>query len=163
MERGPEPSEEPAGPPRFLLDAMLGRLATWLRLLGYDAVYSQAEDAVLLRQSREEGRILLTRDTRLLRRRELPPHLGIESDHVAEQLRQVVQALRLDVRVPRARRCARCNAPLSPQSKAEVAGRVPDFIFSHHADFWGCPTCGRIYWAGSHRQHMDARIHTLAP
>jgi hypothetical protein len=89
--------------PRFLVDAMLGRLAKWLRILGYDAEYFPGEDDDLLRQARRQGRVLLTRDTRLLRRRPLPSHLFIESDQVMEQLRQVVTALRLDPAAPPAR------------------------------------------------------------
>lgn len=91
---------EPGGPPRFLADAMLGRLATWLRILGYDAEYSRAKDDVLLCRAREEGRILLTRDSGLLRRRSAgvrnpadqpPPNLLVHSDHVMEQVRQVTK------------------------------------------------------------------------
>ncbi len=161
MEPVPRPSAEPPEPPRFLVDAMLGRLATWLRIVGYDAEYFPGEDPALLRQAWRDGRILLTRDTHLLRRRRLPPHLFIQSDHVAAQLRQVVEALHLDLTGRGARRCLRCNVVLEPRAKAEVEGRVPDFVWGHHDDFWGCPHCGRIYWAGSHRQRMDEAIRAL--
>ncbi len=159
--------------PRFLADAMLGRLARWLRILGYDAEYFPGEDDDLLRLARRERRVLLTRDTRLLRRRSagvrppladtdpLPPHLFIQSDHVMEQLRQVVAALRLDPTVPPARRCACCNAVIEPRTKAEVFGLVPEFVWSHHETFWACPGCQRIYWAGTHRQRMEEAIRTL--
>ena len=147
--------------PRFLADAMLGRLARWLRILGYDAEYFPGEDDDLLRLARREGRVLLTRDTRLLRRRPLPPHLFIQSDHVMEQLRQVVTALRLDPTVPPARRCVCCNAVLEPRPKPEVFGLVPEFVWSQHETFWACPACQRIYWAGSHRQRMEEAIKNL--
>lgn len=147
--------------PRFLADAMLGRLARWLRILGYDAEYFPGEDDDLLRLARREGRVLLTRDTRLLRRRPLPPHLFIQSDHVMEQLRQVVTALRLNPTAPPARRCVCCNAVLEPRPKAEVFGLVPEFVWSQHETFWACPACQRIYWAGSHRQRMEEAIKTL--
>ena len=148
-------------PPRFLADAMLGRLARWLRILGYDAEYFPGEDDDLLRQARREGRVLLTRDTRLLQRRPLPPHLFIESDHVMEQLRQVVAALRLNPAVPPARRCSCCNAVLESRDKAQVVGLVPEFVWSHHQAFWACPRCQRIYWAGSHRRRMQKAIKAL--
>jgi uncharacterized protein len=147
--------------PRFLVDAMLGRLAKWLRILGYDAEYFPGEDDDLLRQTRRQGRVLLTRDTRLLRRRPLPPHLFIESDQVMEQLRQVVTALRLDPAAPPARRCPRCNVVLEPRDRAEVLGRVPEFVWSHHQVFWACPRCQRIYWAGTHRRRMEEAIKAL--
>ena len=140
---------------------MLGRLARWLRILGYDVEYSSGEDDDLLPQARREGRILLTRDTRLLRRLQLPPYLFIQSDHVMEQLRQVVGTLHLDPAAPPSRRCIRCNAILESRSKAEVLGLVPEFVWSHHEAFWGCPRCRRIYWAGTHRQRMEEAIQAL--
>jgi uncharacterized protein with PIN domain len=147
--------------PRFLADAMLGRLARWLRILGYDAEYFPGEDDDLLRLARRENRVLLTRDTRLLRRRPLPPHLFIQSDRVMEQLRQVVAALRLDPTASPAHRCVCCNTVLEQRPKAAVFGLVPEFVWSHHERFWGCPGCRRVYWAGSHRQRMEEAIRSL--
>jgi uncharacterized protein len=148
--------------PRFLADAMLGRLATWLRLLGYDAAYSREPDRLLLDRSRREARILLTRDTGLLRRSALPPHLFITSDHVMEQLRQVIREVPLDPAARPARRCARCNVAIEPRARAEVAGLVPEFVWSSQEAFWACPSCRRIYWSGTHRRRMDDVIRTLA-
>lgn len=161
MNSGPRPSAGGEEAPRFLADAMLGRLARWLRILGYDVEYSPGEDDTLLRQADREGRILLTRDTRLVRRHRLPPHLFIQSDHVMEQLRQVVASLHLDPATPPSRRCIRCNTILEPRSKDEVLGLVPEFVWSHHESFWGCPRCRRIYWAGTHRQRMEEAIRSL--
>lgn len=161
MDSGPRLSAGGGEAPRFLADAMLGRLARWLRILGYDAEYSAGEDDDLVRQARGEGRVLLTRDTRLLRRQPLPLHLFIQSDHLMEQLRQVIAALRLDPATPPSRRCIRCNAVLEQRSKDEVLGRVPEFVWSRHSAFWGCPRCGRIYWAGTHRQRMEEAIRAL--
>jgi uncharacterized protein with PIN domain len=161
MEDRPSAFGERGEAPRFLADAMLGRLAKWLRILGYDAAYFPGEDDDLLRQARGEGRILLTRDTRLLRRRGLPAHVFIESDHVTDQLRQVVGALRLDPESPPERRCVRCNVILESRPKAEILGLVPEFVWSHHETFWGCPRCRRIYWAGTHRRRMEEAIRAL--
>ena len=140
---------------------MLGRLATWLRILGYDAAYSRDEDAALVETAEREGRILLTRDTGILRRRGLPPHLFVKSDRVMEQVRQVVAAFHLRADIPTARRCPRCNVFLETRDKAETAGRVPEFVWSRHDTFWGCPACERIYWAGSHRRRMEETIRSL--
>jgi hypothetical protein len=157
--RAAEPAE---AAPRFLVDTMLGRLATWLRILGYDAAYFRGEDRDLLARAWHEGRILLTRDTRLLRRRRIPPHLCIVSDRVTEQLRQVVGAFALAPIRPAASRCPRCNIALTAQDKAAVAGRVPEFVWSRHDRFWTCPGCQRIYWAGSHRKRMDESLRRVA-
>ncbi len=161
MESQSQPAGAPTLPPRFLADAMLGRLATWLRILGYDTEYFRGEDDALLHQAWRDGRMLLTRDTRLLRRGHLPPHLFIASDHVREQVRQVVETLGLDPGVPPARRCLRCNTVLEPSSKAAVEGLVPEFIWEHHDAFWTCVRCGRIYWPGTHRLRMDEVIQSL--
>jgi hypothetical protein len=161
MDVCPPPSGGGEAALRFLADAMLGRLARWLRILGYDAAYFTGEDNALLRQAWREGRILLTRDTRLLRRRRLPPHLFIQSDHVQEQVRQVVAALRLEARPSVARRCLCCNVVLEPRPKDEIVGLVPEFVWSHHQAFWACPNCQRIYWPGTHRQRMEEAIRAL--
>lgn len=161
MEPSLRPDGQPGGSPRFLADTMLGRLATWLRILGYDVEYVRGEDAALIERARETGRILLTRDTGIVRRRGLPPHLLVHSDHISEQLRQVIQAFHLTAADPSTRRCPRCNALLEPRTKAEVFGRVPEFVWSQQDTFWGCPACGRLYWAGSHWRRMDETIRAL--
>ncbi len=160
MDARRQPGDEPEGP-RFVADAMLGRLATWLRILGYDAEYARAEDAALIAQARDTGRILLTRDTGLVRRRDLPPSLLVQSDHVVEQLRQVVRAYHLTPAGPSVRRCPRCNVPVEPRTRAEVFGRVPEFVWSSQDAFWGCPACERLYWAGSHWRRMHDTIRAL--
>jgi uncharacterized protein len=158
-----EPSDSAGkGPPRFLADAMLGRLATWLRILGYDAEYFRGEDETLLRLAWRDDRILLTRDTFLLRRRHLPSHLFIQSDRVQDQLRQVLAAFHLQPPASPARRCIRCNLPLEPRTKSEAQGFVPDFVWASQDAFWTCPRCHRIYWAGTHRHHMAEAIRRLA-
>jgi uncharacterized protein with PIN domain len=163
MERDVSAADRPRDAPRFLADTMLGRLATWLRILGYDAEYFRGADADLIARARGDGRILLTRDTGIVRRRDVPPHLFIRDDRVMEQLRQVISACQLPPAPTAPRRCPRCNVLLEPRTKAEAAGRVPEFVWSRHDVFQGCPTCGRIYWAGSHRQRMDETIRALLP
>jgi uncharacterized protein with PIN domain len=161
MERDLRPDGQAGGPPRFLADTMLGRLATWLRILGYDAEYARGADVALIERARETRRILLTRDTGMLGRRELPPHLFIRSERVAEQLRQVIHTFRLTAAGASARRCPRCNVLVVPRTRAEVFDRVPEFVWSNQDAFWGCPTCGRVYWAGSHWRRMDETIRAL--
>lgn len=142
-------------PVRFVADAMLGRLARWLRALGYDTVYLRVgEDARLLDLARREGRILLTRDTGIPRRRPGLRLLFIESDRVQEQVRQVIRAL--DLPRPRgpAGRCLRCNGLLVEVPRAEVEGAVPPYVFATQEAFWRCPGCRQVYWAGTHVRLM---------
>nr|WP_290666754.1 Mut7-C RNAse domain-containing protein [Ardenticatena sp.] len=153
-----QPSNSPV--PRFAADAMLGRLATWLRLLGYDTFYQRdIEDSTLAALARREGRILLTRDLQLTKRRHLHSLL-IESDDVWEQLRQVVNTYHLRRR-PQQARCPRCNTPLRPLDHAATRERVPEYVWRTCHTFRECPTCGRVFWRGTHVHDMEARLAML--
>ena len=145
---------------RFLADEMLGRLAKWLRILGYDTAYlSPADDNALVRLARAEGRVLLTRDTELSRRRGLRVIL-IESERVEEQVRQVLDDLGLTTEGSFSR-CPVCNIPLEEVDKAAVAARVPPYILRTHERFSHCSGCGRIYWRGTHWARMRKRIEAM--
>jgi uncharacterized protein with PIN domain len=155
-----------ATPPTFIADAALGRLATWLRLLGYDTEYARTGDAVeLLRRARTEARILLTRNTRVRCRRALPPYVFITSDDFRAQLRQVLTAYGLPP-VPALVRCARCNTPLQQVDRDAACARVPAYVWATQVAFAQCPRCARIYWAATHvarmRRELD-RLHLAVP
>lgn len=144
---------DPDEPLRLLADGMLGRLARWLRLLGYDTAYeNDADDLELARRARAEGRVLLTRDRSLAARRGLRTLL-IESERVQEQVRQVVETLGPPSN-PALSRCSLCNVPLEPATPRQVADRVPPYVLQTQKRFGICPACGRVYWAGTHLEHM---------
>lgn len=134
---------------RLLADGMLGRLAKWLRLLGYDTAYeNDASDFELARRARAEGRVLLTRDRGLAARRGLRTLL-IESEVLEEQVRQVREVLGPPSDPPLSR-CVLCNRPLRAVSPEEVADRVPPYVLHTQREFHVCPQCGRVYWPGTH-------------
>lgn len=136
---------------------MLGRLATWLRLLGYDTAYlPRADDAELARIARAQDRILLTRDVELTRRRGLR-YVLIESEQIEGQLEQMARALRLSTREAFSR-CAVCNLPLEPVSKEDLRGVIPPYVFQTQEQFRRCRQCGRVYWRGTHWAHMQAQM-----
>jgi hypothetical protein len=149
--------------PRFVVDAMLGRLARWLRLLGYDALYDPAaDDRALARCSAASGRILLTRDRGLLARRLVTRGLLIDDDHLAGQLRQV--ATEYGIALDPARcftRCLACNAETREADGEDVAGRVPPYVLRTQQHFRSCPGCSRVYWAGSHREFALRQLTRL--
>lgn len=152
MSRGEEPA--------FLVDGMLGRLARWLRILGYDAAWEPGwGDAQLVRRARAEGRILLTRDRELARRRGVRVLL-LEDEHLEGQLRQLRRDLGLtwEERVPR---CLLCNEPLEPLPRDEAWGLVPPYVFVHHDRFFLCPSCERVYWRGTHWEDVERRLQSL--
>ncbi len=139
---------------------MLGRLAKWLRLLGYDTAFlNDASDHELARIARAERRILLTRDRALAARRGLDTLL-IHSEQLDEQLEQVQDALGLPP-VPSLSRCSVCNVALDDLSPAEAADRVPPYIRRTHSEFRHCPSCHRVYWPGSHVEAMDEQLEDL--
>jgi len=149
-------------PPRFVVDTMLGRLARWLRAMGYDTVYlGSAEDRRLLQLAHAEDRILLTRDGKLAR---LAGTRGclIRADQLDHQLVEAVEKLAL---APKdsgwLSRCLECNATLEPRPKETLNGLVPDYIFATQSEFMGCPGCRKIYWPGSHADRMLARLSRL--
>ena len=145
---------------RILADAMLGRLAKWLRILGHDTAYfPHAEDQELVRLARAEGRLLLTRDRALTRRRGLRSLL-VESDRFEEQLEQLLRDLDLGVESPPPR-CVHCNTILEEIGKHTVKGRVPPYVFRRHSDFTWCPQCDKVYWRGTHWKRMRERMDEI--
>jgi uncharacterized protein with PIN domain len=147
---------------RFAADAMLGKLAKWLRVMGIDAVYDpDIADAQLVQCAEREGRVMLTRDRRLIRRRGSVQRLFIESDYYQEQVRQVVQAFNLAGRIQLFTRCIRCNAPLRTTAKQVVVGRVPSYVYATQMAFKHCAACDRLYWGGTHRDNMLRQLQAM--
>jgi uncharacterized protein with PIN domain len=138
----------------FVADAMLGTLAKWLRILGYDTLFDPAlDDYGLMRLARADDRVLLTRDRELARRRGVRTLL-IESENLGEQIRQVLTDL--DLTPDQAfSRCPVCNEPLQPLSREAARARVPAYVARTQETFKICPTCQRVYWRGTHWQQMD--------
>lgn len=147
---------------KFAADAMLGKLARWLRLLGYDVFYSPgADDETLIRVAKEEGRILLTRDTQLLRRKDVPQFLLIMSDDWQEQILQTAYRLDLDLDGQRMTRCVECNALLEPVEKEEIKYELPRHVYRTQENFSRCPKCRKIFWAGSHCERANMVIERI--
>ena len=163
-----------AGPdPRFLADAMLGRLARWLRTLGYDTAWDpEIADEVLVRRALEEGRRILTRDGGLLREWRVEG-MRVEAEKPVEQLREVVEAFDLPRPTRLFTRCRECNAGLEPVSLDDVADAVPEGVTGRLRAREGeegskegptlarCPHCERVYWEGSHTARMRAVLDRI--
>jgi uncharacterized protein with PIN domain len=144
---------------RFIADVMLGRLARWLRVLGFDTCYETGiEDADLVRCSIDEQRVLLTRDRALPREWWIDSCLLVESEHPMEQVRQVVRHFDLPWRDRLFTRCTICNELLTGIDREAVIGRVPEVVCERAEAFVICPGCERIYWSGSHVERMRRRL-----
>ena len=147
---------------RFAVDTMLGRLARWLRILGHDVAYGpHLHGAALVACARTEDRTILTRDTRLVRRRDLPAHVFVASDHFREQLRQVAAVVPL-ARDAAFTRCLDCNRELVALDRETARPRVPPYVYATQERFWTCSGCGRAYWPATHHAHVRSELAALA-
>jgi uncharacterized protein with PIN domain len=147
---------------QFVADVMLGKLTKWLRVLGIDVIYDpHTIGAPLLQYAERSGRILLTRDRRLMHRRGPAQRLYIESDYYHEQVRQVVQAFPLTGSIRIFSRCLRCNAALWAIAKPLVSGRVPPYVHATQMTFKHCAICDQLYWGGTHRDNMLRQLQTI--
>ncbi|HSA58576.1 MAG TPA: Mut7-C RNAse domain-containing protein [bacterium] len=150
---------------RFAVDEMLGKLARWLRMMGFDVSYRRpVDDLLLIGEARDEERIILTRDTRLIRKLRPEEYCFISHDHLEDQCRELFERFPglLNERAPLSR-CVECNVPLEEIEKKKVKDKVWPFVFETQNRFTTCPDCGRIYWEATHVEKIKRRLNALAP
>jgi uncharacterized protein len=149
---------------KLLCDHMLGSLAKWLRILGYDTLFPSAttSDDEILRITQTDSRLLLTRDKELLKRgiKGKLPVLEIHSTQLQEQLNEALSAIPFDSHVVLTR-CTLCNTPLVSVEKKGLKTLVPPKVYETRDQFWFCPTCQKYYWMGTHSENMMEKISTL--
>ena len=150
---------------RFIVDTNVGKLARWLRMLGYDTLFiNNIDDEELIAIGLKEKRVLLTKDTQIMLRRVVTSGrlkaLFIVDDNPKAQLLQVVRAMKLD-QERKFTLCLECNEPLVPKRKDEVQELVPPYVFKTQSNYYQCPSCQRIYWRGTHWQRMKQEVETL--
>lgn len=154
---------QPLRQPRFVLDVHLGRLAGYLRMLGFDAVYSnRASDPELVRISSEQRRILLTRDRGVLKHSAVTHGYWLRETDSRRQAVEIVNRFDLARLLRPLTLCMVCNEPLRAVAKAEVSGRVPPGALGWCDEFRECPICRRVYWYGSHCRRMHRWIEEIA-
>ena len=152
---------------RFIVDHNVGKLAKWLRMMGYDSLFFDGDDdSQMVRQALAEGRMILTRDAGIMQRRVVNngrlKALLIESEEPERQMRQVMNRLDLMKNLNPFTLCLECNHPLVERSKEEVKDRVPPYVYKTQDQYVECPACRRIYWRGTHWQAMTAKLSQLA-
>lgn len=154
--------ESPADEPRFILDNHLGRLAVYLRMLGFDSLYrNDFQDEELAQLASQQERILLTRDRRLLMRNQVRRGYWLRSKTPQVQLEEVVRRYDLAGRVAPYRRCMRCNGLLHPVEKEKVLHQLKPLTRRYFDDFRICADCQQVYWKGSHYARMQALIEQV--
>ena len=147
---------------KFVCDVMLGTLAKWLRILGFDTKYSKDfEDEEILKIAEEENRVVLTRDKLLANKAKKAVYINERS--LDEQIKKVLNELKINVDEEKIlTRCILCNVKVEKIEKEKVKGKVPSHVFENHDEFWICPNCQRIYWAGTHWQNMEEKIKEIS-
>ncbi len=150
--------------PRFILDNHLGKLASYLRMLGFDCLYrNDFQDDELAQLSQEQSRILLTRDHRLLMRKTVTQGYWLRSQDPDQQLKEVLTRYVLSDLVKPFQRCMRCNALLEPVSKETILHCLQPLTIQYFDEFHFCPACSQVYWQGSHYTKMLAFIKQITP
>ena len=143
--------------PRFIADAMLGKLARWLRVMGFDTLYMQGDDHLIAARARAEGRILLTRDTELARRKGLRA-IHISSQILQTQLTQVIQTVGAPAPSTPSR-CMKCNGAVNVLTTEQARPLVPPYVAQTQQLFHQCSNCGQVYWQGTH-WHSIQKLHS---
>ena len=149
---------------RFIADSHLGGLAHMLRMMGFDTLYdNQFHDDAIVAIAEQDGRIVLTRDRELLKRRSITHGCYLHALKTEEQLREVVERLDLARSARPFTLCLHCNAPLHPIGKAVVFDRLPPRVQENYERFSTCDVCGRVFWEGSHWRNMRRVLDDLLP
>ena len=145
---------------KFICDDNLGKLAKFLRILGYDTLFcSKIDDHKLIRKSLEEKRVILTRDTKLSRFKTAQNQLLVKNNESIQQLKQVIEHFKLK---PKKKdlfsRCLLCNNILEEIKKEEVKDNIPPYVFKTQKDFVICKSCHKIFWKGTHTERLKEKL-----
>lgn len=166
MEESSNSLTESAMETRFVADNNVGKLARWLRVIGYDTLlFRQKNDNKMIEIAISENRLILTKDTQLMKRRLVTSGklkaMIVKKDDPIMQLKETVKNLSLDYFFKPFTLCIECNQVLVSRSKEDVRSVVPPHVFTTQYQYMECPTCHRIYWQGTHWQAMIMKLHDL--
>lgn len=153
----------PLREPRFILDVHLGRLAGYLRALGFDCLYANDfSDAYIIATALEAHRIILTRDTGILKDGRVTHGAFVHATEPLNQLREIVDRFQLDRLFAPFSRCIRCNGEIAAVSAESLGpGEVPAGVLEDFDAFSRCTECGQVYWPGSHFDRLRARFRSV--
>lgn len=148
---------------KFIVDNNVGKLAKWLRIMGYDAsLFTGEDDGKMVKLALVQNRVILTKDRQIMRRRLVTSGrlkaVLIEDDDAKAQLQQIVEALNLDYQFKPFSICLECNQNLVERDKEGVRDLVPPYVFKTQNLYMECPSCHRLYWRGTHWQAMSQEL-----
>ncbi len=141
----------------------MGKLAKWLRMMGYDSLFFDgSDDSKMVARALAEGRVILTRDTEIMKRRVINSGrlkaILINSEEPEQQIRQLIDTLDLKRQFRPFTLCLECNQPLVQRSPEEVKDRVPPYVYRTQSQYMECSACHRIYWRGTHWKAMTRKM-----
>jgi len=153
----------PIEPMKFIADNMLGRLAKWLRIIGCDvAYYRRIDDARLVELALEQGRLILTRDTLLIRRKKAKGNFFfVTDDDYKEQLKQVTRQFSIDPYQDLLTRCIECNTLLSDIDREHVRELLPEYVYKNLRSFRTCRQCNKVYWPATHKDLITETLKVI--
>jgi uncharacterized protein with PIN domain len=152
----------PLRDPRFVVDVNLGRLARYLRLLGFDTLYrNDYMDRDLVEIGSQQGRIVLSRDKNLLKHAAITHGCFIHNSEPLQQIEELIARLDLASSAAPFKRCVRCNGLINPVEKGAVEERLPPLTRKYYEVFWICGDCDQIYWKGAHYERMVGLVEGL--
>lgn len=146
----------------FMVDVNVGKLALLLRMSGIDTWYdARLNEADLARRAADRNRILLSRNRDLLQRKIVTWGHLVRAQHPEEQLAEVITLFQLHKSIKPFSRCLECNTRLQPVEKSTILHRLEPLTRKYYQRFYRCPDCDKIYWQGSHQQHMERRLRKI--
>ena len=153
---------KPLRNPKFIVDVHLGRLARYLRMMGFDVLYkNNFDDYEIVKLSVKERRAILTRDRGILKRSEVTHGYWLRSTKVKEQVVEIIKRFDLKKLINEFTRCIECNSVLESISKKEILNKLPPKVSESQKSFSVCPSCKKLYWKGTHHQRMLSFIKTI--
>ncbi|MBN1375441.1 MAG: Mut7-C RNAse domain-containing protein [Dehalococcoidia bacterium] len=149
--------------PKFIVDANAGKLAKWLRMMGFDTLFfDEPDDGMMVKIALTQDRTIITRDTEFMKRHAVTTHrvraILVSGDNPGLQMQTVLDVLDLTDKTKRFTRCLECNTELQQLDKKEAEGLVPERVFQIHNQYMICKSCGRIYWRGTHWKAMSDKL-----
>jgi len=147
---------------KFAVDRMLGTLAKWLRLLGYDTTFNKDfHIREFSENSIQEKRMIVTKNSRLSEFISPDYYYLVQGKRLSDQLREVIKEFNLDFESRLFTRCILCNAEVTNIDKVNVKGKVPEYIYESKNEFFICNRCDRIFWEGSHHKNVLKKLRNL--
>ena len=148
---------------KFIVDLNAGKLAKWLRIIGYDALlFTDEDDGKMIKIALSENRVILTKDSQIMKRRLVASGklkaILIKGDNPKTQLQQIANALDLDYRFKPFSVCLECNQNLIERCKDEISSLIPPYVLKTQNQYMECPSCHRVFWRGTHWQAMSQEL-----